>query len=430
MKKIYQSLATILTMAVASVAFTACSSDGGDEDGGNGGGTGGGSLSSTIPTTTPKDINGNLLRLKTIVGGPDGNCTLTYDANGVPSQFNLGNEGKVTVNGNKITYTYEASWGNNNWEKINDEYIVTLNSDGLVTGIAMTTKEEIQQTYFESAVTQGSVTFSYNGQKQLVKITGTGTTHKEEDGEKWSYQTTFTQTNTWNNGNLTKTEVVANYTGGGQATTTFTYTYGSLVNTTKQYPYRIADSAINLGEGMAVFALLGYFGVGPANLPTSYTEKLVENYSGEAPFTEENTYTTSYTLNSNGSIATEKEGNQTITYTYTTISDDNNSNSGTASDLVGTWRISKEDGVSMDGTNGTWFIFNANGKGYEEDHYPGETERWPITWSYDASKKTLTVVDVEDPKDTVTDVWEVVSFTSTKLVMRIHGNEFEFIKVN
>ena len=309
MKKIYQSLATILTMAVASVAFTACSSDGGDEDGGNGGGTGGGSLSSTIPTTTPKDINGNLLRLKTIVGGPDGNCTLTYDANGVPSQFNLGNEGKVTVNGNKITYTYEASWGNNNWEKINDEYIVTLNSDGLVTGIAMTTKEEIQQTYFESAVTQGSVTFSYNGQKQLVKITGTGTTHKEEDGEKWSYQTTFTQTNTWNNGNLTKTEVVANYTGGGQATTTFTYTYGSLVNTTKQYPYRIADSAINLGEGMAVFALLGYFGVGPANLPTSYTEKLVENYSGEAPFTEENTYTLSYTLNSNGSIATEKEGN-------------------------------------------------------------------------------------------------------------------------
>lgn len=107
--------------------------------------------------------------------------------------------------------------------------------------------------------------------------------------------------------------------------------------------------------------------------------------------------------------------------------DDNGNKDGERNTLVGTWRIDNE--ASEGGTNGTWFIFNSNGKGFEEDRYPGETDRWPITWSYNASEKTLTIVDVEDPSDTETDVYTVVSLSDKKMVLRIYDEDYPFVKV-
>ena len=103
--------------------------------------------------------------------------------------------------------------------------------------------------------------------------------------------------------------------------------------------------------------------------------------------------------------------------------------------LVGTWMIQSQstaDGsyYEENGENGTWFYFSADGTGFEEDHFPDEpADRWPITWSYNETEKKLIVVDVEDPNDTYTDTYEVLSLDATTMKLRIYGTEETFVKV-
>ena len=75
------------------------------------------------------------------------------------------------------------------------------------------------------------------------------------------------------------------------------FTYGTQQNKYKQHP------AILAVDDTGLF-IMGLFGLGPNNMPTSYNEDYVGEYEGNKSEYREN-YTSTFTLNDNGSIDTE-----------------------------------------------------------------------------------------------------------------------------
>ncbi len=320
MKKFFLGMFT-LTVVALSAGFTSCSSDDGDSGGG-------GDVNKAIPSTTPRDANGNYIRLTSVRDTHDGDISFTYDASGRLTGYSTPRFSNVTVNGNKIIYTSDESWGDG-YERDKVEYILSLNSDGLITAFSLDEREEYKDNGEDPEIvtTKGTISFDYNSQKQLTKMTGSAIIQHEEDGEKWSYKTDFTQTYTWSGGNLLRVERTLKSDGdeeyGEESTTILAYSYGSKANTSKQYPFSVGVEAVGGSDVHMCLALLGYFGVGPVNLPTGYSETYIERFDEE--FDDYNyDYTVSYTQNSDGTIATEKVSrgnyyNRTLTYSYTTV---------------------------------------------------------------------------------------------------------------
>lgn len=162
--------------------------------------------------------------------------------------------------------------------------------------------------------------YKYNSDNRLIKVTETGSV-KAKDGGSGSFTTNVNYK--WENGNLT--QITYHYTEKGKDdgesyseddTMELTYTYGTQVNSCKQFPYCISDETdAFLGYGVAL-STLGLFGFGPAYLPTSYKETVTSVIDGKAHESSKDNRTLSFTLNSNGTLNLETDNGNRINYSY------------------------------------------------------------------------------------------------------------------
>lgn len=297
--KHYFKFAMAAMALMVSAGFVACGGDDDDDDGGSGVINGQGLI----------DNNGQEVRLTGV-----GNYVINYDANGKLTSIGYANEVFFTVSGSSLIiddYGYK--------------YDFSTNSKGYIT--KMVFSYDYTDSDGESEKGSGTISFSYNGSGQLTGFSGSGSSEYVDvnnDGtiERGSEKSSIDETCTWTNGNLAKIveHNKGTYTDDGKTksyddTDTYTYTYGSQVNVTKQYTYYISKQS--MGETFCPLYLIGFLGVGTAYLPTGYTKEEVEIEDGKQPYTDTDTYTLTYTLNSNGTIATEQRNkSNVIEYRY------------------------------------------------------------------------------------------------------------------
>lgn len=288
---------------MVGTTFVACGDD--NDEGGS---------SSGIPSPVLTDAGGNKLQVTAA-----GDYWYRYDENGKLSRFYDG--GSVyTLDGDNFAINFSSSEG---------AYFFKFftNGNGLMT------KMEIgcDLKFSNGGWDKQNITFSYqyNSSKQLTResISGSGNFYYPEntDSEDFDYgkvKETLTgeASFTWAEGNLVSLSGQAQRKGtrDGQAfteeptTSTQTYTYGSQANAFRQFPVSMGDLA---DDFFSLFCAVGLFGVGPAYLPTAYTENQTED--GES-WTESAKFW--FTLNNDGSINTEqREYERRISYQYNNI---------------------------------------------------------------------------------------------------------------
>ena len=140
---------------------------------------------------------------------------------------------------------------------------------------------------------------NYDTDGHLTEMTTTEVQKSDESNDKGISKMTLS----WTDGNLVSYNGDTKwYDEDGQveasASSTGIFTYGTQQNKYKQYP------AILAVDGFEGLFIMGLFGLGPNNLPTSYNEVSVEEYVGKKKEYNEN-YTSTITINDNGSIDTE-----------------------------------------------------------------------------------------------------------------------------
>ncbi|MBQ8968449.1 MAG: hypothetical protein IJ064_01765 [Bacteroidaceae bacterium] len=205
-----------------------------------------------------------------------------------------------------------VKWTSQNTFTIKSEYddgsytiTVTLNNDGLISTLIY---EEIEN---DGEYEKATVTYTYNSNKQLIRINDVGEWSEDDGDDKGTYSAI--EDYTWSNGNLTATLYSASeeyYDEGVKETEedsgSSAVTYSSQQNPTRQFPYALAYEGID--ASFPELAALGLFGIGPKNLPSSATW----SYS-----TTSGIYFI-YALNNNGTIASEKYYyyNYNSNYTY------------------------------------------------------------------------------------------------------------------
>lgn len=262
----------MILAAFAAMSLASCSSDD-NEDG-------------SIPSSTLTDANGNKLRVTSF---------------GRYASFNYDETGKL------ISFT------DNDWIfKLKDNIFVTddteesykqlsINKQGLISGISICIN---YSTHYKENSTYD---LKYNSKGQLVSISGSEEVvrYDREGNISFSSSQKGTITNTWNNGNLTKSVMNSTYKDiedginySGKESETIEIHYGSQTNTFKQFPGLIAEGII----GESTYAVAGLLGVGPVNLPTSSVCKYYED-----DYNETSEYSYTFTLNNNGSIHSEQK---------------------------------------------------------------------------------------------------------------------------
>lgn len=107
-----------------------------------------------------------------------------------------------------------------------------------------------------------------------------------------------------------------------------------------------------------------------------------------------------------------------ITLVSCSSDDDDN---GVPSELIGRW----------EGENNKYnfyaYEFNKDGKGYAEDWFDDKgvkRERWAITYTYNESKKILTIYDAEDGE--VDDIYTVIELTYSKMILLDNEGGWEY----
>ncbi|MCD8282272.1 MAG: hypothetical protein LUC22_03350 [Prevotella sp.] len=171
-------------------------------------------------------------------------------------------------------------------------------------------------------VDNGSWTCTYDGSGHITKIVFS---YKESwtdsNGKSRSWSEEGTDNLTWSNGNLTKASVTwseKGEDGSYSGTETYTYEYGNEANEYKQPTWALAWYGYSDWDIVGDFVMVGYFGKGTSDLPTSvkcvYTDD-DEDYSETISF--------SYTKNDNGTIHTERDSDWgTLYYSYANVSSD------------------------------------------------------------------------------------------------------------
>lgn len=279
MKNFILKTVSVLFIIFNVFSIVACGDDG-DGDGGFSG-----SGSSKVPAPYLKDANGNKIQVLSIGSGTEysfyPHVTFTYDEKGILTGIKY-NIRDITILSPDFILSYSE-------RKAKVETKIKTNSSGLITsmesnaiGYDSLKKETVNETY--------TCTYKYNSNKQLTNASIIG---KEKSGDKISSNILCT----WSDGNILSMVIEEKQVDGetGKAkerTHIYTYMYGENVNTFKQMPGAIR-LAFNEGIWGDVCAL-GFFGVGPANLPISYAVDDGRSYS------------LSYTFNVDGSIKTEK----------------------------------------------------------------------------------------------------------------------------
>lgn len=265
----------MILAACSTVSLASCSSD--DNEGGN-----------TVPSSTLTDANGNKLRVTSF---------------GREASFHYDETGKlISFTDNDLTFELkENAFVIDNPEKT---YKLSINKQGLISGVYICVNFDDSYAHYKENYTYD---LKYNSNRQLVSISGFGeeVEYDQEGNIAYSESVKGTITNTWNNGNLTKSVMSATYTGiedgmkySEKESSTIEFVYSNQINTFKQFPVLIAQE---ISEDMTYFAVPGLVGVGPVNLPTSSVYKYYEDGYNE---TEESSYT--FILNDNGSIHSEQ----------------------------------------------------------------------------------------------------------------------------
>ena len=200
-----------------------------------------------------------------------------------------------------------------------EEAKVSFNSDGYVTGISASWNYNEDGYSYKGS---GKISFSYNGNGQLVSYTESSSESGKEDGESFSSQGSYKATYTWKDGNLIKVVTKEESTEDGEKYeygSTCTIEYGEEKNELGQYT--LGQAKVLDMEDADVFALVGMLGKASAYFPVSYTEEYYEKDS-EQNYENEYSENMTYVLNTDKTIKTEYINGSPYSYSYVAIDND------------------------------------------------------------------------------------------------------------
>nr|MBP8907192.1 hypothetical protein [Odoribacter sp.] len=200
-----------------------------------------------------------------------------------------------------------------------EEAKVSLNSDGYVTGISASWNYNEDGYSYKGS---GKISFSYNGNGQLVSYIESSSESGKEDGESFSSQGSYKATYTWKDGNLIKVVTKEESTEDGEKYeygSTCTIEYGEEKNELGQYT--LGQAKVLDMEDADVFALVGMLGKASAYFPVSYTEEYYEKDS-EQNYENEYSENMTYVLNTDKTIKTEYINGSPYSYSYVAIDND------------------------------------------------------------------------------------------------------------
>lgn len=317
MRKYLYGILALTVSLMAGVSLASCGGDDDDDSAGSG----------SAPTTAGV-VNKTLgIRLTGYAG-----YTYYYAEDGRLTRISNGNViYSFSYSPNKITYTDDGE---------DEEISVSYNGSGYITALSSSSSEtEEDEKWTESS----KASMSYDGSGHLTKVSTSYNDHgTDSDGDSWSESGNATYTYNWSSNRLTT------ITGSGEdndedgkqaSSATFTYSYeNATANPLLQMAPSIAhyitgdnEYDISLEE---LLAYAGFFGVGPAELPSSLTYKTSE-YDGQSTYSGSDSF--SYTFNDNGSLATARLQNSThsFSYSYTTNEETDNSTAMVKTTKVG-----------------------------------------------------------------------------------------------
>ena len=200
-----------------------------------------------------------------------------------------------------------------------EEANVSFNSDGYVTGISASWNYNEDGYSYKGS---GKISFSYNGNGQLVSYIESSSESGKEDGESFSSQGSYKATYTWKDGNLIKVVTKEESTEDGEKYeygSTCTIEYGEEKNELGQYT--LGQAKVLDMEDADVFALVGMLGKASAYFPVSYTEEYYEKDS-EQNYENEYSENMTYVLNTDKTIKTEYINGSPYSYSYVAIDND------------------------------------------------------------------------------------------------------------
>lgn len=231
-----------------------------------------------------------------------GNVSIKYDKKDRPYLFTQGN--------NEIEIDYEEGEINYyDYDELLTTLDVTFNGSGFISTIS-TSYEIDERDYYEKG--SSDMTFSYDGDGHITKMkeVASGKATDYDEDESYSFGVENTIDLTWKKGNLVQIDSKdIDFESGKEVDSWESRSkieYGREENEYLQFPMSLCYVDMN---GLNVFFLVGLFGNGPADLPSS----LENNGSGY------HDYDITFQLNRNGSISEERMNSTTWSYTYSDI---------------------------------------------------------------------------------------------------------------
>ena len=231
-----------------------------------------------------------------------GNYSFVYDENGRCIQVKSG------------SYVYgEIDYDKGLLISEDEEANVSFNSKGYITGLSASWNYKEDGDSYKGS---GKISFSYNGDGQLVSYSESSNESGKENGVSFSYKGSFKAIYTWKDGNLVKVVTKEESTEDGEVSeygSTCTLEYGDQKNELGQYTVGLAD-VLDM-EDADVFAYVGMLGKASAYFPVSYTEEWYEREGDEESKGNEQ-HEMSYSFNSDGTVAVEYIGYNSYSYSY------------------------------------------------------------------------------------------------------------------
>ena len=233
--------------------------------------------------------------------------------------FEYDKEGRlVEIYGSSVELEIDYSKGK--IEADDEEGTIKFNGKGYVSELSASW-EEYEESYGEVYQYKGSGTmkYSYDSNGHLTSISASSKETGKYDGETSTWETNYTTTLKWNNGNLTRATLSGWEKEDGEKynfTEDYTISYDNEVNTFKQIPVSLSNY-IYADDGLNLLASVGLFGKGPENFPTGYEEHDIYD---DDDYDYNYTLSMSFILNDNGSIRQERSDYFTYGYGYTSYS--------------------------------------------------------------------------------------------------------------
>lgn len=321
MKKYLYGILALTVSLMAGVSLASCGGDDDDDSAGSG----------SAPNTAGV-VNKTLgIRLTGYAG-----YTYYYSEDGRLARISNGSTiYNFSYSPNKITYTDDGE---------DVEISVSYNGSGYITAYNSSASEKEND---ENWTETSKVSMSYDGSGHLTRLSTSYNNYGKDSEGSWSESGNATHNFNWSGNRLTSITESGedNDEDGKQASSaTFTYSYeNATTNPLLQMAPSIAhylaeiDTDISLEE---LLAYAGFFGVGPAELPSSLTYRTSE-YDGQSTSSGSDSF--SYTFNANGSLATARlqDSTHSFSYDYATNEETDNSTAMVKKAKVGSLFIHK-----------------------------------------------------------------------------------------